>query len=105
MSLMMDTEEQLGLRDWEEPGCPRGTYENAEGLPSSSSVLLYVHRDHKDYYGRWAKDVHLDFLIAPELWPTYSMLLYVHRDHKDYYGRGTKDGHLDLLTAPDSKDC
>ena len=32
-----------------------------------SSVLLYVHRDHKDYQGRGAQDVHLDFHTAPEL--------------------------------------
>ena len=33
----------------------------------SSSVLLYVHRDYKDYYGRGAQDVHFDFHIAPQL--------------------------------------
>ena len=26
---------------------------------------LYVHGDHKDYYGRKARDVHLDFHTAP----------------------------------------
>ena len=36
-------------------------------LPNSSSVLLYVHRDHKDYQGRGAQDGHLDFHTAPEL--------------------------------------
>ena len=25
-----------------------------------SSMLLYVHRDHKDYYGRGAQDGHVD---------------------------------------------
>ena len=33
-----------------------------------SSVLLYAHRDHKDYLGRGAEDDHLDFHTAPELW-------------------------------------
>ena len=33
----------------------------------SSPMLLYVHRDHKDYYGRVAQDGHLDFHTAPEL--------------------------------------
>ena len=31
------------------------------GSTTSPSVLLYVHKDHKDYYGRGAQDVHLDF--------------------------------------------
>ena len=36
-------------------------------LKGSSSVLLYVHRDHKDRSGRGAQDGHLDFHTAPEL--------------------------------------
>ena len=36
-------------------------------IPSLSSVLLYVLRDHKDYQGRGAQDSHLDFHTAPEL--------------------------------------
>ena len=31
-------------------------------------MFLYVHRDHKDYYGGEALYVHLDFHTAPELW-------------------------------------
>ena len=34
---------------------------------SSSSVLLYVHRDRTDCSGREAQDGHLDFHTAPEL--------------------------------------
>ena len=30
-------------------------------------VQCYVHRDHKDYWGRGAHDGHLDFHTAPEL--------------------------------------
>ena len=30
-------------------------------------VLLYVHRNHKDYEGQGAQDGHLDFHTAPEL--------------------------------------
>ena len=33
----------------------------------SSSVLLYVHSDHKDCQGRGAQDGHLNFHTAPEL--------------------------------------
>ena len=40
----------------------------SSNLGCSSSVLLYVHRDHKDCQGRGAQDVHLDFHTAPELW-------------------------------------
>ena len=29
-------------------------------------MLLYVHRDHKDYYGRGAQDVHFDIHTADE---------------------------------------
>ena len=35
---------------------------------SSSSMLLYVHRDHKDNSGRGAQDSHLDYDTAPRLW-------------------------------------
>ena len=34
---------------------------------SSSSVSLYVRRDHKDYQGQGAQDGHLHFHTAPEL--------------------------------------
>ena len=30
-------------------------------------MLIYVHGDRKDYYGRGAQDGHLDFYTAPEL--------------------------------------
>ena len=33
----------------------------------SSSMFLYVHRDHQDYQGRGAQEGHLDFHAAPEL--------------------------------------
>ena len=33
---------------------------------SSSSMVLYVHRDHTDYSGRAVQDGHLDFHTAPE---------------------------------------
>ena len=33
----------------------------------SVSVLLYVHRDRTDYYGRGAQDDHLDLHTTPEL--------------------------------------
>ena len=34
-------------------------------LPHICSMLLYVHRDHKDYYGRGTQDGHLDFHTVP----------------------------------------
>ena len=33
-------------------------------------MLLYVHRDRTDFYGRGAQDGHLDFHTVPELWGT-----------------------------------
>ena len=45
-------------RVWRIGGCRKG---------SSSSLLLYVHRDHKDYEGRGAQDGHLDFHVARSL--------------------------------------
>ena len=39
--------------------------------PSSRSMLLYVHRDHKNYWGREPRTTsNLDFHTAPELWNT-----------------------------------
>ena len=60
-------------------------------------MLLYVHRDHKDYYGRGAQDDHLGFhtqLLSSDTVIVRSVLLYVHRDRTDYWGRGAQDGHL-----------
>ena len=45
------------------------TYTRNDVAVRFSSVLLYVHRDHKDYKGRGAQDGHLDFHTAPEFWP------------------------------------
>ena len=54
------------------------------GTTSSSSTLLYFHRDHKDCYGRGDQNGHLDFHTAPELCGcSNSVLLYVYIDHKD----------------------
>ena len=46
-------------------------------------MLLYVHRDQKDYTIR---DGHLDFHTTPELYKDISgsVLLSVHRGYKDY---------------------
>ena len=36
-------------------------------------MLLYIHRDQKDCWGRGAQDYHLDFHTASELWtPSYA---------------------------------
>ena len=53
-------------------GEPRTATSTFTQLPSSdvycsSSMLLYVHRDHKDYKGRGAQDGHLDLHTAPRL--------------------------------------
>ena len=37
---------------------------------TKSSMLLYVHRDHKDYLGLGAQDGYFDFHTAPELCPS-----------------------------------
>ena len=42
--------------------------EDRLALPLPGTILLYVHRGHKDYQGRGAQDSHLDFHTAPELW-------------------------------------
>ena len=41
--------------------------EEEEEEDAFSSMILYVHRDHTDYEGRRAQDVHIDFHTAPEL--------------------------------------
>ena len=52
-------------------GEPRTTTSTFAQLLSSaentSSVLLYVHRNYKAYYGRGAENDYLDFHTAPEL--------------------------------------
>ena len=55
-------------------------------------MLLYVHRDHKDYWGRGSM---CDVVVE--------VLLYVHRNRgkQAYLGRGAQDGHLDFHTAPE----
>ena len=71
------------------PGVPRASTSTFTQLLSSfSSMLLYVHRDYKDYQGleepRTATSTFTQ-LLSSEL-SFSSMLLYVHRDHKDYQG-------------------
>ena len=55
---------RVDVSEWLTPGQYRA---KATGCSSSRSMLLYVHRDHKDYWGRGAQDDHLDFHTAPEL--------------------------------------
>ena len=64
------TETERTIRDGE----PRTSTCTFTQLPSSEvmysssiSVLLSVHGDRKNYYGRGAQDVHLDFHIAHDL--------------------------------------
>ena len=46
-------------------------------------MLLDVHRDHKDYQGRGAQDVHFEFNTGPaSYWHSSSMFLYVHRNRR-----------------------
>ena len=40
-----------------------------------SSVLRYVHRDHKDLQGRGAQDGHLDFHTPPGLFAVEFMMM------------------------------
>ena len=55
-------------------------------------MLLYVHRDHKDYQGRpGAQDGRLDFHTAPELWD----------DDDDVADRV----YIALLSAPEQTHC
>ena len=75
-----------------------------KGLYVHSSVLLYVHTDHKGYY------VHTDhkgYYVHSSvlLYHTDHKGYYVHTDHKGYYGQGAKgyytDGRLDFHTPPE----
>ena len=69
-----------------------------------SSMLTSVHRDHKVYLRRGAKNGHFDFNTAPEVCGFLSYfsftVLYVQRNHTAYQGWGARDGHLDFHTAP-----
>ena len=58
----------LPTRSRKRLGCDvLGTFATHAGLICHLPVLLYVHRDHKHYWGRGAQDVHLHFHTAPEL--------------------------------------
>ena len=54
------------IRDGE-PRTATSTFTQLQSSEAFSSVLCYVHIDHKDYKGREAQDGHLDFHTAPEL--------------------------------------
>ena len=69
---------------------------------SSSSVLLYVHRNHKAYWGRVAQDGHFDFHTAHEF--EFNVALRPQKP-KANYGRVAQDGHLDFHTAPELCSC
>ena len=51
------------------PGRPPWLSHSPWALVVPCSLLLYVHRDHKDYQGWGAQDGHLDFHTAPGLSP------------------------------------
>ena len=56
-------------------------------------MLLYVHRDLKDYLRRGAQDDHLDFHTPPELW-TWKKNEYVHGQGKfENIRTGFLNGH------------
>ena len=65
-----------------------------------NSLLLYIHRDHKDCYGQgwWGggggspgrppRLSHSPWSLWSAALNLNSLLLYIHRDHKDCYGQG-----------------
>ena len=64
-------------------------------------MLLYVHRDHKDYYCQGAQDGHLDFHTAL---PKLLLLLkccFTSTETVGLLGAGAQDVHLDFHTAPE----
>ena len=64
----------------------------------SSSVLLHVHRDHKDHQGREAQDGHLDCHTAPELCYVTSRCFWHIRMTPLIVTRGTR--FLQSITEP-----
>ena len=68
------------IRD-REPRTSISTFTQLLSSEQLCSMLLYVHRGHKDCSGRGAQHGHLDFYQL-ELWGNYvSALLYVHGNH------------------------
>ena len=77
------TESVGTIRDWGAQVVHLLFYTVPELCLYSSSVLLYIHRDRRDYQGTGepAQDVQLLFYTAPEPCLYFcSELLYVHRD-------------------------
>ena len=79
-----------------------------------ASLLLYVHRDHKDGESRTDTltftDADLELWWDPHCWGHVpyqvlvrgwaSLLLYVHRDHKDYKNGESRTDTLTFMTQP-----
>ena len=61
------------------------------------SMLLYVHRDHRDRGESMTATLTFTQLLSSFV-SSSSMLLYVHRDHKDYYGQGAQNSHFDCCS-------
>ena len=55
----------MTIRDGE-PRTATSTFAQLLSSEILNSMLLYGHRDHKDYYGRGAQGGHLDIHTAPE---------------------------------------
>ena len=71
-------------------------------------MLLYVHRDHKDYYGfgmggggegERARMAILTFTQLPSLFVQYCFIST--KTIRTIRDRGVQDGHLDFHTVPD----
>ena len=84
---------------------PRLSHSSRALTSSSSSVLLYVHRDHTDYYSdrdgepRTAISIFTQLLSSEDKEFKFSVALRPERP-TEFWGRRAQYGHLDFHTVP-----
>ena len=87
---------------------PRGFCGRKATVNQIYSKLLYVHRDHKDYYGRGAQASHLDFHTAPGALDTYQPITDRHfliNPHRCLAGHTTSELKAKNVPITDRRHC
>ena len=70
-------EHQQMLWDPSDPNC-KNKKEKKRIYTSSSFMVLYIHRNHKAYWGLGTQDGHHSFLKVPELLAHISLCIYIY---------------------------
>ena len=108
MPLHFPLEEGREKMRLKEPGRQKGGYNYEEFLPVDEalsgvpfSILLCVHRDHKDYQGRGAQDGHFDVRTVLSSVDTRSFSVALRSQRPHGLSETGQDVHFDFHTAPE----